>query len=120
MRKCWVTSSTRTSRAVWWSWDGKVTTEPRQALYVRAEVDEGTVWVSTSALKAYFKDVRIGLRDFENAIEKRGILRSKGRKQMAAGWRDALGSTNVQAYEIMMDVSHLFQDEQEATANATV
>ena len=91
--------------------DGKVTTEPRQALYVRAEVDEGTIWVSTSALKAYFKDVRIGLRDFENAIEKRGILRSKGRKQMAAGWKDAFGTTNVQAYEIKFDVSHLFADE---------
>ena len=91
--------------------DNKVTTEPRQALYVRAEVDEGTVWVSTSALKAYFKDVRIGLRDFENALEKRGILKSRGRKQMAAGWKDAFGTTNVQAYEIKFDVSHLFADE---------
>jgi hypothetical protein len=91
--------------------DNKVTTEPRQALYVRAEVDEGTVWVSTSALKAYFKDVRIGLRDFENALEKRGILKSRGRKQMAAGWKDAFGTTNVQAYEIKFDVSHLFTDE---------
>jgi hypothetical protein len=82
--------------------DNKVTTEPRQALYVRAEVDEGTIWVSTSALKAYFKDVRIG---------QRGILKSRGRKQMAAGWKDAFGTTNVQAYEIKFDVSHLFTDE---------
>ena len=97
--------------------DNKVTTEPRQALYVRAEVDEGTIWVSTSAMKAYFKDIRVGLRDFENALEKRGILRHRGRKQMAAGWKDAFGTTNVQAYEIKFDVSHLFKDE---TADARV
>lgn len=91
--------------------DNKVTTEPRQALYVRAEVDEGTIWVSTSALKAYFKDIRVGLRDFETALEKRGILKNRGRKQMAAGWKDAFGTTNVQAYEIKFDVSHIFTDE---------
>lgn len=91
--------------------DGKVTTEPRQALYVRAEVDEGTIWVSTSAMKSYFKDIKVGLRDFESALEKRGILKSRGRKQMAAGWKDAFGTTNVQAYEIKFDVSHIFTDE---------
>jgi hypothetical protein len=40
-------------------------------------------------------------------------LIDKVRKQMATGWKDALGATNVNAYELTMDMSHLF-DEQEA------
>jgi hypothetical protein len=35
---------------------------------------------------------------------------------MAAGWKDALGSHNVQAYEIKMDLSHLFQYGEEEAA----
>ena len=94
--------------------EGKVTTEPRGPLLVRAEVDNGLIYVSTSAMKQYLKDIKMDIKQFETRLSKAGILRDKVRKQMAAGWRDALGSTNVQAYEIAMDVSHLFQNEQEA------
>ena len=95
--------------------EGKVTTEPRGPLLVRAEVDNGLIYVSTSAMKQYLKDIKMDIKQFETRLSSAGILRDKVRKQMAAGWRDALGSTNVQAYEITMDVSHLFQDEQKAT-----
>jgi hypothetical protein len=94
--------------------EGKVTTEPRGPLLIRAEVDNGLIYVSTSAMKQYLKDIKMDIKQFETRLSKAGILREKVRKQMAAGWRDALGSTNVQAYEIAMDVSHLFQNEQEA------
>ena len=94
--------------------DGKVTVEPRGPLLVRAEVDNGLIYVSTSAMKQYLKDIKMDIRQFETRLTSAGILKEKVRKQMAAGWRDALGSTNVQAYEITMDVSHLFNNEQEA------
>jgi hypothetical protein len=35
---------------------------------------------------------------------------------MAAGWKDAFGSTNVQAYELKLDMSHLFNDQEAVPA----
>jgi hypothetical protein len=93
--------------------DGKVTMEPRNALHIRAEVDNSRIFISTSAMKAYLRDIRMDVRQFENRLKQKGILIDKVRKQMATGWKDALGATNVNAYELTMDMSHLF-DEQEA------
>jgi len=103
--------------------EGKITTEPRGPLLIRAEVDNGLIYVSTSAMKQYLKDIKMDIKQFETRLSKAGILRAKVRKQMASGWRDALGSTNVQAYEITMDVSHLFEKNdapQEDTADPVV
>ncbi len=103
--------------------EGKITTEPRGPLLIRAEVDNGLIYVSTSAMKQYLKDIKMDIKQFETRLSKAGILRAKVRKQMASGWRDALGSTNVQAYEITMDVSHLFEKNdapQENTADPVV
>ena len=94
----------------------KVVTEPRNALYVRAEVDEGLIWVSSSAMKEYLRLIKLGTREFEDRLTKAGVLVGKGRKQMAAGWKDAFGSTNVQAYELKLDMSHLFNDEEAVSA----
>ena len=93
--------------------DGKVTMEPRNALHIRAEVDNSRIFVSTSAMKAYLRDIRMDVRQFENRLKQKGVLIDKVRKQMATGWKDALGATNVNAYELTMDTSHLF-NEQEA------
>jgi hypothetical protein len=100
--------------------DGKVTTEPRGPLLVRAEVDNGLIYVSTSAMKQYLKEIKMDIKQFESRLSTAGILKDKVRKQMASGWRDALGSTNVQAYEITMDVSHLFQNEETAPTTEPV
>jgi hypothetical protein len=96
--------------------DGKVTTEPRQALYVRAEVDTGLIFISTSALKDYLKAIRMDIRSFEAKLSASGVLQGKIKKQMAAGWKDAFGSTNVNAYELKFDVSHLFHEQQDKIA----
>jgi ribosomal protein S15P/S13E len=42
------------------------------------------------------------------------LLKGKVRKQMAAGWNEAIGATNVQAYMITTDIEHLFPHIQEA------
>ena len=96
--------------------DGKVTTEPRQSLFVRAEVDTGLIYISSSAMKDYLRQIRMDVRNFENRLRASGVLQGKTKKQMAAGWKDAFGSTNVNAYELKMDVSHLFADEQQTPA----
>jgi len=93
--------------------DGKVSTEPRNALYIRAEVDENLIWVSSSAIKDYLRDIKLGPKEFETRLEQSGLLKGRFKKQMAAGWRDAVGSHNVQAYKIEMDISYLFNEKQD-------
>jgi len=99
--------------------DGKVTSEPRNSLMIRAEVDEGIIWISSSAMKDYLRDIKLGAKEFEMRLERSGILKDRIKKQMAAGWKDAIGSHNVQAYKIEMDISHLF-NEKETNGNAAV
>jgi hypothetical protein len=94
--------------------EGKVTTEPRNSLFIRAEVDNGLIYISTSAMKEYLKNIRMDTKHFENRLKSNGILQAKIKKQMAAGWKDAFGSTNVNAYELRMDVSHIFKNEEAA------
>lgn len=96
--------------------DGKVTTEPRQALFVRAEVDTGMIYISTSAMKDYLKTLRMDVRTFESKMRASGILKNKIKKQMAAGWKDAFGSTNVNVYEFKTDMSFLFDEQQTLSA----
>lgn len=91
--------------------DGKVMAEPRQSLFVRAEVDTGLIYISSSALKEYLKFIRMDVRNFETKLKASGIMQNKIKKQMAAGWKDAFGSTNVNAYELKMDISHLFNEQ---------
>jgi hypothetical protein len=95
--------------------DGKVVMEPRQALYVRAEVDTGTIYISTTPLKQYLREAKVDTRQFEKRLIDEGVMVGKVRKQMAAGWKAALGAHNVQAYQISMDISHMFNEQEEPT-----
>ena len=67
-------------------------------------------------MKTYLKEIKLGVREFESNLERRGVLKGKVRKQMASGWKEAFGSTNIQAYEIEMDISHLLPKNEEAVA----
>jgi|LakMenEpi03Aug12_release.lakeMendotaPanAssembly.Ray.scaffolds.fasta_scaffold24819_4 hypothetical protein len=95
--------------------DGRVTTEPRHALHIRAEVDNGYIYISTSAMKNYLKEMRVDIRNFEAKLKASGVMRAKVKKQMATGWKDAFGSTNVNAYELKLSITHLFDGQQAST-----
>jgi len=95
--------------------DGKVTMEPRNALHIRAEVDTGRIYISTSAMKHYLREINADPRQFESRLKQKKILLDKVRKQMGSGWKDALGSTNVNAYELVMDSSHIFDVQEKST-----
>lgn len=92
--------------------DHKVTLEPRNALNIRAEVDESEMWISTAAMKDYLKEMKLSASWFEEQLSKYAILKCKERKQMAAGWKTGLGHTNMQAYKLNMKIDHLFREEQ--------
>jgi hypothetical protein len=91
--------------------DNKWVSEPHLALYITANVDENVMWISCSAVKDYLKLQRLAPKWFETELQKQGILKEKVKKQMAAGWKTAFGSTNVYAYRIEMPIAHLFNDE---------
>jgi len=91
--------------------DDKATVTPRGPLVVRAEVDTSTIYISTSALKQYLHEIRLGIKDFEGRMSAAGILQGRVRKQMAAGWSEAVGATNVQAYVITTDITELISPE---------
>ena len=91
--------------------DQKASVTPRGPLVIRAEVDTGTIYISTSAMKQFLHEIRLGIKDFEGRMSKAGMLQGRVRKQMAAGWNEAIGSTNVQSYVIKSDISHLFPTE---------
>jgi hypothetical protein len=38
---------------------------------------------------------------------------------MAAGWKAAFGSTNVQAYKVVMDISQIFKDDEDTATTTT-
>lgn len=98
--------------------DFKVVIEPKQALNIRAEVDEGEMWISTAAMKEFLKLQRLSVSWFEEQLHKRGMLKCKERKQMAAGWKSGLGHTNMQAYRLNMKIDHLFKHDEEQTDQA--
>ena len=95
--------------------DNKWVSEPNLALYITANVDDNVMWISCSAIKDYLKLQRLAPKWFETELEKQGILKEKVKKQMAAGWKTAFGSTNVYAYRIEMPIEHLFKDETPVT-----
>lgn len=99
--------------------DGKVVMEPRNMLNIRAEVETGMIYIATTPIKLYLREIKADTRQFEKRLMSEGVLIGKVRKQMAGGWKAALGAHNVQAYQIAMDISHLF-NEQEEPAPAAV
>lgn len=82
----------------------KCTLEPRAALRVRYEVDAGLVCVSTTELKKYLTDRGVtNFEQFEAKLQKSGVLIKRGKKRLAAGWKNGMGSANVQAYFFKKD-----------------
>lgn len=98
--------------------DGVAKMTPRGPLFVRAEVDNGLMYVSTRAMRDYLHSINMGVKEFEARLTKAGVMEGHIRKKMAAGWNEAIGSTNVQAYIIRTDISEILQLDQEDAEKA--
>ena len=92
----------------------KVSIEPRgKDLVARAEVTEGKVWISKSAMKEFLHDKQINVSQFESELMKKGVmLNNKAKKKMAAGWKSAMGALNLWCYEVKLDVSDVISGEE--------
>lgn len=92
----------------------KVSVEPRgKDLVARAEVTEGKVWISKSAIKEYLHEKQINIAQFEGELMKKGVMtNNKAKKKMAAGWKSAFGAMNLWCYEVKLDVSDVINGEE--------
>jgi hypothetical protein len=92
----------------------KVSVEPRgKDLVARAEVNEGKVWISKSAIKDYLHEKQINVAQFETDLMKKNImLNNKCKKKMASGWKSAMGAMNLWCYEIKLDVSDVINEQE--------
>jgi hypothetical protein len=97
----------------------KVSVEPRgKDLVARAEVNEGRVWISKSAIKQYLHDKQINVAHFESELLKKGVmLNNKAKKKMAAGWKSSIGAMNLWCYEVKLDVSDLLNEEESGSTS---
>lgn len=92
----------------------KVSVEPRgKDLIARAEVNEGKVWISKSAIKEYLHEKQINVTQFEADLMKKGVMtNNKAKKKMAAGWKSSIGAMNLWCYEVKLDVSDMINAEE--------
>ena len=97
----------------------KVSVEPRgKDLVARAEVTEGKVWISKSAIKEYLHEKQINVSHFEADLMKKGVMvNNKAKKKMAAGWKSAMGAMNLWCYEVKLDVSDVIHGEETGPAD---
>jgi hypothetical protein len=90
----------------------KLSTEPRTGkLSIRCEVDEGKIWIVKKDLKEYLRERQVNVTHFETElIRKKIMLNKQERKRMGAGWKDAMGSFNVNCYEFQFDLKDVIAD----------
>lgn len=90
----------------------KISTEPRMGkLSIRCEVDQGKIWIVKKDLKEYLRERQVNVTHFESELFRKKIMLNKQeRKRMGAGWKDAMGSFNVNCYEFQFDLSDVIAD----------
>jgi len=90
----------------------KISTEPRTGkLSIRCEVDSGKIWIVKKDLKEYLRDRQVNVTHFETELmRKKVMLNKQERKRMGSGWKDAMGSFNVNCYEFQFDLSDVIAD----------
>jgi len=97
----------------------KVSVEPRgKDLVIRAEVTEGKVWISKSAMKEFLHEKQINIANFESELLKKGVMiNNKAKKKMAAGWKSSIGAMNLWCYEVKLDVSDLINEQESGSTD---
>lgn len=90
----------------------KIGTEPRTGkLSIRCEVDQGKIWIVKKDLKEYLRERQVNVTHFESELMRKKIMLNKQeRKRMGAGWKDAMGSFNVNCYEFQFDLADVIAD----------
>ena len=86
------------------------TPSPHRKLAVRADLDEGVSYVSTSSLGKWLAEHGYSEENFFFVLKKSGKFIKKDKKRLAAGWKGAPESANVNCY-FFNEVPHIEIDE---------
>ena len=78
--------------------EGKVSMEPRGPLVIRAEVDQGKIYIIKSALREFLITSNISTKEFLFHMSQTGNEVFQVKKRMGAGWKDATGAMNVDTF----------------------
>lgn len=78
--------------------EGKVSMEPKGALYIRAVIDKSQLCIDQSAFNKFLAEKQVSTREFSANIKTAGINVEQKRMRMGTGWKDATGAFNVNAY----------------------
>jgi hypothetical protein len=80
--------------------EDKVTMEPRGPLLIRAEIDEGLIYISKPAFRKFLIESNISTKEFLFQMKKQGVDIEQRKKRMGAGWKDATGALNIDTFVI--------------------
>ena len=96
---------------------GKIAMEPRSdSLLIRIEINSGSVFISSAALKKHLEKLQVNSAHFENVLLNKNVLRKGGgektapyKMRLGTGWKN--GVANIRCYEFKLDVSDIVNQE---------
>ena len=80
--------------------EDKLNQEPRGPLVIRAEIDDNKMYISKPDFRKFLFESQISTKEFLYNMKQKGINIEVKRKKLGAGWKDATGAVNVEAYVI--------------------
>ena len=84
--------------------DGRVSMEPRGSLLIRAEVDDGKMYIAKPSFRAFLIEQNVSTKEFLHQMKVAGKEIVSVKKRMGSGWKDATGAMNVETY--VVDMNH--------------
>ena len=84
--------------------DGKVLTEPRNALVGRVEVHNQISYVSKTAFKTFLAEKHVSSREFEHALTGLNTLVECNKQRLSTGWRAGMSTPPVAVYGFKYDI----------------
>lgn len=100
--------------------DGKVITEPRGTLLIRADADKGLLYVAKTPLKEFISKGNAGITQFERVLTDANIMTANNKKvRLGTGWKTSTGLSSVYAYEFTTNVQEVIANAEEKAATGT-
>ncbi len=84
--------------------NNQVTSEPRNKIMARSEIHTGMLFVAKSEFKKFLSELQISSREFENAMQKQGLLTFVGKMRLTAGWKAGMQLAALSCYGFKFDL----------------
>lgn len=78
--------------------EDKIVMEPRMPLVIRAEIDNGLIFIAKPEFRKFLADNMVSSREFMYQMAQKKIEVKEVRKRLGGNWKDATAAMNVMAY----------------------